>query len=95
VVSNDEIRKKLADRKEGKSQVKSSLNEDRTPSSEDIKEKFRQKQKIQSGNGGYLFCENCKGYYELQPDETLADFESCQCGGKLKHLKTLDILKEI
>jgi transcription initiation factor IIE alpha subunit len=95
VVSNDEIRKKLADRKEGKSHVKTSLNEDRTPSSEDIKEKFRQKQKIQIGNSGYLFCENCKGYYVLQPEETEADFESCQCGGRLKHLKTLDNLRDI
>ena len=94
MVSNDEIRKKLADRKEGKSQVKTSLNEDRTPSSEDIKEKFREKQKIQSVNGGYLLCENCKGYYELQPDETAEDFESCQCGGKLKYLQNLDLLKD-
>ena len=46
MVSNDEIRKKLADRKEGKSQVKSSLNEDRTPSSEDIKEKFSKNRKF-------------------------------------------------
>ncbi|MCE5214584.1 MAG: hypothetical protein LLF83_07695 [Methanobacterium sp.] len=34
---------------------------------------------------GYLICEKCKGYYELQEGESPADFESCQCGGKLTY----------
>lgn len=31
----------------------------------------------------YLICENCGGYYHLMEGESLSDFESCDCGGKL------------
>jgi hypothetical protein len=31
----------------------------------------------------YLICENCGGYYPLMDGESLRDFDSCQCGGKL------------
>ena len=31
----------------------------------------------------YLICEKCGGYYELQEGESIEDFDSCQCGGKL------------
>ena len=34
---------------------------------------------------GYLICDNCKGYYKLQENESPKDFESCQCGGKLEY----------
>ncbi|GEM_PF-1239399 len=41
-----------------------------------------------SGNSkGYLVCEKCKGRYELQDDESLEDFESCECGGSLKYFE--------
>ncbi len=93
MVSNDEIRKKLADKREGKKQIKKNLKEDRTPSSEEIKEKFKQKKEIQSENRGYLFCKTCNGYYELQPGESASNFESCQCGGELKYIDTLDFIK--
>jgi hypothetical protein len=34
---------------------------------------------------GYLVCESCKGYYQLEPDESPDDFEdTCECGGKLE-----------
>lgn len=33
----------------------------------------------------YLYCEKCKGFYELEEDESPNDFESCQCGGKLTY----------
>ena len=39
-----------------------------------------------SGGLGYLECENCGGYYELQPGESPKDFEKCKCGGKLKYM---------
>lgn len=39
---------------------------------------------------GYLICEKCNGYYELQEGESLEDFESCQCGGKLKFNEKLE-----
>lgn len=34
---------------------------------------------------GYLICEKCGGYYKLQEGESLDDFESCECGGKLNY----------
>jgi len=39
---------------------------------------------------GYLVCERCAGYYELQEGDSLDDFESCQCGGKLKYHHSLN-----
>lgn len=39
---------------------------------------------------GYLICEKCEGYYELQKGEAADDFQSCACGGKLKYVKNLD-----
>ncbi len=41
--------------------------------------------------GGYLVCEECSGYYKLQPGEVPKDFiDKCECGGKLKYLETLE-----
>lgn len=34
---------------------------------------------------GYIICEKCGGYYELQPGEHPEDFDRCNCGGKLKY----------
>lgn len=35
---------------------------------------------------GYLVCDDCGDYYELQPGESADDFVcDCPCGGKLKH----------
>jgi len=31
----------------------------------------------------YVWCEECKGYYKLEKDESPEDFEGCQCGGRL------------
>jgi|WetSurMetagenome_2_1015567.scaffolds.fasta_scaffold589657_2 hypothetical protein len=31
----------------------------------------------------YLVCEICGGYYQLMDEESINDFDSCQCGGKL------------
>ncbi len=39
---------------------------------------------------GFLFCEKCNGYYELQEEESPEDFEVCNCGGKLKYFNSLD-----
>ncbi len=38
-----------------------------------------------TGDLGYLECDNCKGYYELQNGESPEDFSKCECGGKLVH----------
>jgi hypothetical protein len=40
-----------------------------------------------SESWGYLECEKCGGYYELQPGESPEDFEECECGGNLKFSK--------
>lgn len=34
-------------------------------------------------SNGYLYCENCHGYYSLKYGENSEDFVSCECGGKL------------
>ncbi|ADZ10122.1 hypothetical protein Metbo_1902 [Methanobacterium lacus] len=37
---------------------------------------------------GYLVCDNCGGFYELQPGEKIEDFNcNCDCGGTLKYFK--------
>lgn len=39
---------------------------------------------------GYLVCNNCDGYYKLEPGESPNDFDNqCECGGKLIYTKTL------
>jgi heat shock protein HtpX len=36
---------------------------------------------------GYLVCDKCNRYYELQPGESPDDFtDKCECGGTLKHV---------
>jgi hypothetical protein len=38
---------------------------------------------------GYIICDKCGGYYELQDGESSEDFDRCQCGGKLKYYETM------
>nr|WP_319374789.1 hypothetical protein [uncultured Methanobacterium sp.] len=41
---------------------------------------------------GYLICDKCGGYYELQPGEKPEDFsDECECGGKLIYSDTYDV----
>jgi hypothetical protein len=52
-------------------------------SNEEISQKLRNKREGKSLNG-YLVCNNCGGYYELQPGESWKDFDTeCGCGGQL------------
>jgi hypothetical protein len=40
---------------------------------------------------GYLVCDKCGGYYELQPGESPDDFDlTCNCGGELKFHNSLN-----
>lgn len=40
---------------------------------------------------GYLICQNCGGYYQLEPGESMDDFEClCNCGGRLEYKTTLE-----
>ena len=44
---------------------------------------------------GYLICDKCGGYYELQPGEKPEDFSNeCECGGELIYSDTFDLLME-
>jgi len=44
---------------------------------------------------GYLICDKCGGYYELQPGEKPEDFSNeCECGGKLIYSDTYDVISE-
>lgn len=38
---------------------------------------------------GYIICEKCGGYYELQPGEHPEDFNRCNCGGKLRYNRNM------
>jgi hypothetical protein len=40
---------------------------------------------IQFSDKGYLICNQCNGYYELQENESPEDFEKCECGGSLNY----------
>lgn len=39
---------------------------------------------------GYLICDKCGGYYQLEPGESPEEFEGfCNCGGRLEYRTTL------
>lgn len=39
---------------------------------------------------GYLICEDCTGYYQLQEGEYPEDFDRCQCGGNLEYVEEIE-----
>lgn len=41
--------------------------------------------------GGYFQCEQCRGYYELKPGESVEDYKICYCGGKLKYFERVNL----
>ncbi len=41
--------------------------------------------------GGYFQCDQCRGYYELKPGESIEDYKICYCGGKLKYFERVNI----
>lgn len=46
--------------------------------------------KIKPKTNGYLVCDKCKGFYELDADESPDNFElECECGGKLEFKERL------
>lgn len=43
---------------------------------------------------GYLICDECKSYYELQAGEEPEDFTNiCRCGGNLKYDVSIGMVK--
>lgn len=45
-------------------------------------------------SGGYLVCNKCQGYYQLQEGESPADFDLCECGGSLSYFADLEDVPE-
>jgi hypothetical protein len=44
---------------------------------------------------GYLVCDKCGSYYQLQPGESPDDFEdTCECGGKIEYYENPDYVKK-
>lgn len=71
------------------SSVDKSLNQNKLPS-KDISAALKRKREKIKPNPGYLVCDDCGGYYQLQSDEKPDDFsDKCDCGGKLSHYQTL------
>jgi hypothetical protein len=44
--------------------------------------------------GGYLICENCNGYYQLQEGESPSDFDLCECGGHLNYQESPNFISK-
>ena len=38
---------------------------------------------------GYVICEKCGGYYELEEGESPEDFAACNCGGTLSYVESI------
>ena len=58
-------------------------------SNNNINELAQKRRNIVKKVPGFLVCDTCGGYYELQSDESPDDFsDECECGGKLIHQKT-------
>ncbi|HML05929.1 MAG TPA: hypothetical protein VK426_09165 [Methanobacterium sp.] len=63
-------------------------------SNEEISRRLRNKREGQ-GSDGYLVCNNCGGYYELQQGESWKDFDTeCECGGQLVQNATNSLLPQ-
>jgi hypothetical protein len=41
---------------------------------------------------GYLICSKCKGYYQLESDDSKDYVDECDCGGKVRYVENLDIV---
>lgn len=67
-------------------------------SSDEISRRLNSRRKVKvnkKDNNGYLICDTCRGYYELQEGESPEDFLSkCDCGGKLIYSKSLEGIVE-
>jgi len=38
----------------------------------------------------FIVCDDCGGYYKLEPGESLEDFAECQCGGHLRYAQSFE-----
>ena len=71
--------------------IDDSVNKKESSSNESISEALQKKRDKVESNPGYLVCDGCGGYYELQQGEEPGDFsDECECGGTLKHQETFE-----
>ena len=72
------------------STIDNSLTQNKSNESKDISDRLRKMREKKEISPGYLICDTCGGYYELQTGEKADDFsDECECGGNLKHRSSL------
>ncbi len=64
------------------------------PKRKESSTKGKTSKKSKSSTSKYIICENCGGHYRLKKGESLEDFRSCHCGGKLKYAEKYYKLNE-
>lgn len=99
MVSNEEIKRRL----EEKRKVKEVIGPPKEEYKEDVPEKIVEIQEksdtpqttVIESYPGYLVCKDCSGYYKLEEGESPGDFDRCDCGGKLIYVESLDEITEL
>lgn len=69
--------------KKGLNKTLAGIEEKTQPHLNNIDSSLNNLQNKEEESYGYLICEDCSGYYELQKGESPEDFDECSCGGKL------------
>jgi len=80
MVSHDEIKKMLENKRNDNKNVQ---NENKESDNDPIETSEKK-------DYGFLFCKRCNGYYKLQEGENIDDFESCECGEKLVYVDKIE-----
>ena len=72
------------------STIDNNLTQNKSYNNKDINDRLRKMREKREISPGYLVCDTCGGYYELQTGEKADDFsDECECGGNLKHRSNL------
>jgi hypothetical protein len=82
MVSHDEIKRML--------ESKRRKDEKHSIQNESIESDNNQIIASNEDDHGFLYCKKCNGYYSLQEGESVDDFESCECGGKLIYVDKIE-----
>ena len=84
MVSHEEI-KRMLESKRRKDKLRSIQNESKESDNDQVTSN--------KDEHGFLYCEKCNGYYELQEGESIDDFDNCECGGKLIYVDKIEEIK--
>ncbi len=76
--------------KKGLNKTLGEIEEKTQPHLNNIDSSLNNLQNKEKENYGYLICDSCSGYYELQEGESINDFEGCNCGGNFIFARTLN-----